>query len=143
MDNNDMALPADRATAAEPVVSALRDGIPSAAVLSAWPESRPKRNESERAADAAYFARHLPEVWHSVLVENVDLDAMRAAFIRRFGEQLPRTETLMAVAHIGYRMAIRDAQAIEARSAETERLGRNDESAVGEADAPVTSSGDE
>lgn len=33
---------------------------------------------------------------------------MRAAFIRRFDEDLPRTETLMAVAHIGYRMALRD-----------------------------------
>jgi hypothetical protein len=33
---------------------------------------------------------------------------MRGAFIRRFDEDLPRTETLMAVARIGYRMALRD-----------------------------------
>jgi hypothetical protein len=34
--------------------------------------------------------------------------AAKAAFIRRFDEDLPRSETLMAVAMIGYRMALRD-----------------------------------
>jgi len=53
-------------------------------------------------------AQHLPKPPDVVHVANGDLDAMRAAFIRRFDEDLPRTETLMAVAHIGYRMALRD-----------------------------------
>jgi hypothetical protein len=39
---------------------------------------------------------------------------MRAAFIGRFDEDMPRTETLMAVAHIGYRMALRDLRIADA-----------------------------
>lgn len=78
--------------------------------LSAWPERRPSRTESERAEIAERFASHLPkpEVIH--ITGERDINAMRAAFIRRFDEQLPRTETLFAVAAIGYRMALRDAQ---------------------------------
>jgi hypothetical protein len=78
--------------------------------LSAWPERRPSRTESERAAIAEAAASHLPRPPVGVSVSDADLDAMRAAFIRRFDEELPRTETLMAVAHIGYRMALRDAE---------------------------------
>lgn len=78
------------------------------AALSAWSERRPSRTESERAQIAARFASHLPKPADTVHVSNEDLDAMKAAFIRRFDEDLPRTETLMAVAHIGYRMALRD-----------------------------------
>jgi hypothetical protein len=37
--------------------------------------------------------------------------AIKAAHIRRFDEDLPRTETLMAVAMIGYRIALRDGEA--------------------------------
>lgn len=114
-DAGGVALPqGDRATHEPSPTSGLGHsvGVPSAAVLSAWPERRPERTAHERAADAAYYARHLPEVGHPVSVADDDLDAMRAAFVRRFGEQLPRTETLMAVAHVGYRMALRDAAPI-------------------------------
>ena len=83
--------------------------------LSAWPERRPERTESERVAIAEQYAAHLPKCRSSVSVDSRDLDAIRAAFIRRFDETLPRTETLMAVAHVGYRMALRDALAAAAR----------------------------
>ncbi len=36
---------------------------------------------------------------------------MRAAFRKRFNEDVPRTETLFAVAAIGYRAALRDMMA--------------------------------
>lgn len=75
--------------------------------LNAWAERRPSRSEGDRAKIAISYSAHLPEVL-GVLVSDADLDAMKAAFIRRFDEDLPRTETLMAVAMIGYRMAIRD-----------------------------------
>lgn len=76
--------------------------------LSAWAERRPPRTEGERTAIADRHAAHLPRPNGIVRVSDADLDAMRAAFIRRFDEDLPRTETLMAVANIGYRMALRD-----------------------------------
>lgn len=76
--------------------------------LSAWAERRPERTESERIRIAEACAGHLPKPAGTVHVSSEDLNAMRAAFIRRFDEDLPRTETLMAVAHIGYRMALRD-----------------------------------
>lgn len=77
-------------------------------VLSAWAERRPERTESDRSRIAADAACHLPKPASIVCVLDADLDAMKAAFIRCFDEDLPRTETLMAVAHIGYRMALRD-----------------------------------
>lgn len=76
--------------------------------LSAWSERRPERDESQRRVLAERLASHLPEPSGIVRVSDADLEAMRAAFTRRFDEDLPRTETLMAVAHIGYRMALRD-----------------------------------
>jgi hypothetical protein len=76
--------------------------------LSAWAERRPERTERERAEIADRQASHLPPPEQIVRVSDADIDAMRAAFIRRFDEDLPRTETLMAVANIGYRMALRD-----------------------------------
>lgn len=76
--------------------------------LSTWSERRPPMTEAERVAQADRFAAHLPRAADTVLVSNADIDAMKAAFIRRFNEDLPRTETLMAVARIGYRMALRD-----------------------------------
>lgn len=76
--------------------------------LAVWAERRPQRTERERSDIADRRAAHLPKPASSVSVSDADLDAMRAAFIRRFDEDLPRTETLMAVAHIGYRMALRD-----------------------------------
>jgi hypothetical protein len=76
--------------------------------ISAWPERRPPRTEGERSAIANRFASHLPKKTRAGVIGEEDILAMRAAFIRRFDEQLPRTETLMAVAHIGYRMALRD-----------------------------------
>jgi hypothetical protein len=85
--------------------------------LSAWSEQRPERTESDRSAIAKRFAAHLPEALaRSTPISDADLDAMKAAFIRRFDEDLPRTETLMAVAHVGYRMALRDLAALKARS---------------------------
>lgn len=76
--------------------------------ISAWAERRSPRNEGERSAIADQLAQHLPKLVSPVSVSDQDLDAMKAAFIRRFDEDLPRTETLMAVAVIGYRMALRD-----------------------------------
>lgn len=76
--------------------------------LAVWAERRPQRSESERSQIANRHASHLPNAAGPVSVSDADLNAMRAAFIRRFDEDLPRTETLMAVAHIGYRMALRD-----------------------------------
>lgn len=78
-----------------------------AADLSAWAERRPNRTEQDRSQIADRLASHLPEA-PSRSISNADLDAMKAAFIRRFDEDLPRTETLMSVATIGYRMAMRD-----------------------------------
>jgi len=82
------------------------------AALSAWAERRPERTETERAAIANQYASHLPAIPRGKFWSDADLDAMRAAFIRRFDEDLPRTETLMAVAAIGYRLALRDMEAI-------------------------------
>lgn len=77
--------------------------------LSPWPEQRPQRSEGDRARFAKEMAAHLPEKEDGpVHVSDEDCNAMKAAFIRRFDEQLPRTETLFAVAHVGYRMALRD-----------------------------------
>ena len=76
--------------------------------LSAWAERRPRRTEHERGMIAEQAAAHLPFPTTAPSISNADLDA--AAFIRRFDEDLPRTETLMAVAHVGYRIALRDLQ---------------------------------
>ena len=102
-------------------LSSLRDGaceqsppkasIPDAEArrsLSAWAERRPSRTAAERAVIARFFAEHLPEAPCTVRIADEDIDALRAAHIRRFDEDLPRTETLFAVAMIGYRMALRD-----------------------------------
>lgn len=76
--------------------------------LSAWAENRPKRSEHDRAMIAKKYSAHLPES-PTIHLSDQDMLALKAAFIRRFDEDLPRTETLMAVAGIGYRMALRDA----------------------------------
>lgn len=78
--------------------------------LAVFPQDRPDRTEADRSEIARGYSTHLPEPNDTVYVSNEDLNAMRAAFIRRFDERLPRTETLMAVANIGYRMALRDAE---------------------------------
>ena len=44
----------------------------------------------------------------TVVFSDEDVAALRAAFLLRFDEPLPRTETLFAVASVGYRLAIRD-----------------------------------
>lgn len=75
--------------------------------LSAWSERRPERSEHARHLVADRYASHLPSKAIGSISDR-DLNAMKAAFIRRFDEDLPRTETLMAVAAIGYRMALRD-----------------------------------
>lgn len=79
------------------------------ASLSVWPERRPPRTEAERHEIAERFSAHLPDDRHVRVLCDGDILAMRAAFIKRFDEPLPRTETLFAVARIGYRMALRDA----------------------------------
>lgn len=78
--------------------------------LSPWPEQRPQRSESDRARSAAEMSAHLPliEAFKVVHFSDDDMLAMKAAFIKRFDEELPRTETMMCVACIGYRMALRD-----------------------------------
>lgn len=81
--------------------------------LSPWPERRPHRTEGDRSRFATAMSAHLPIPDAAMVVHfsDDDMKAMKAAFIMRFDEQLPRTETMMAVAHIGYRMALRDTQA--------------------------------
>lgn len=89
--------------------------------LSPWPEQRRPRTEAERAAFAAAQSAHLPmpDAFRFVHMSDDDLAAMKAAFVKRFNEELPRTETMMCVAMVGYRMALRDApEAIK----ENERL---------------------
>lgn len=76
--------------------------------LSAWAERRPERTEADRSAIADQYAAHLPKPKQPVRLSDQDIDAMKAAFIRRFDEDLPRTETLFAVAQVGYRIALRD-----------------------------------
>lgn len=76
--------------------------------LTAWVERRPPATEAERSRAAELAATHLPAPDGIVRVRDEDLDAMKAAFIKRFDEDLPRTETLLSVAMIGYRMALRD-----------------------------------
>lgn len=76
--------------------------------LSTWSENRPPRTERERAAIADRAAAHLPKPEATVHLSDEDLNAIKAAFIRRFDEVLPRTETMMAVAIVGYRIALRD-----------------------------------
>lgn len=75
--------------------------------LATWSEQRPERDASDRDACAARYSSHLPAS-PSHNISDEDLNAMMVAHIRRFDEDLPRTETLMAVANIGYRMALRD-----------------------------------
>ena len=84
--------------------------------LSAWPERRPPRTARERRAIAEEAASHLPKTEAIVHFSDNDLRAMKAAFIQQFDEQLPRTEALMAAAHIGYRMALRDMAAKQKES---------------------------
>lgn len=81
---------------------------PNPASLSTWNERRPARTEKQRGEIADFYARHLPALTPGGFISDEDIQAMRAAFIRRFDEDLPRTETLFAVAMIGYRMALRD-----------------------------------
>ena len=76
--------------------------------LSTYAERRPERSAHDRATIATRYAEHLPETSEPISVKDNDILAMRAAFICHFDENLPRTETLMAVAAIGYRMALRD-----------------------------------
>lgn len=80
--------------------------FPDARWLSAWAERRPSRTASERTFAKEYFSRHLPEASEGAPFSDADMDAIKAAFIMRFDEDLPRTETLMAVAMIGYRIAL-------------------------------------
>jgi hypothetical protein len=89
--------------------------------ISDWPERRPQRTESERHEIAEKFAAHLPKHINKCVITERDINAMRAAFIARFDEQLPRTETLFKVASVGYRMALRDlASGMSAGTAETQ-----------------------
>ena len=67
-------------------------------------------SEAERSRHDRKMAEHLPIPITGMPVSDADIAAMRSAFKRRFDEDLPRTETLMAVAAIGYRMALRDLQ---------------------------------
>ena len=76
--------------------------------LKPHPERRACRSEAQRGEDKIDAARAagLPNV--SIFVSGADVDAAKAAFCWRFDEPLPRTETLIAVMSVGYRMAIRD-----------------------------------
>lgn len=76
--------------------------------MDAWAENRPIRTEHERSVFADQASAHLPRPEKTMQIAGEDLAAMKAAFAKRFNEDLPRTETLLAVAAIGYRMALRD-----------------------------------
>lgn len=65
-------------------------------------------NEQDRHQVADIASSHLPKICDPFVVSHADEAAMRTAFKKRFGEECPRTETLYAVAAIGYRMALRD-----------------------------------
>jgi len=56
------------------------------------------------------MSAHLPkpDAFKVIHFSEDDMRALKAAFIKRFDEELPRTETMMCVASIGYRMALRD-----------------------------------
>lgn len=76
-----------------------------------YPErKRPWPTEAERTATAAAMSAHLPkpDAFKVTQFTDEDIQALRAAFRKRFNEDVPRTETLMSVASIGYRMALRD-----------------------------------
>ncbi len=73
-----------------------------------WGCDRPERSEAERAAIAIAESAHLPTPSHPGFMSEQDISALKAAFVRRFDEDLPRTETLFAVAMVGYRMALFD-----------------------------------
>jgi hypothetical protein len=124
-------------------VASSRSRIPNAdrrdlEAISAWPERRPPRTEEERGAIADRFAAHLPKKPNPGVIGEEDILAMRAAFIRRFDEQLPRTETLMAVAHIGYRMALRDLASCDThpKGGDVQRAPCPMSGAVGAAETP-------
>lgn len=77
--------------------------------LSPWPGRRPPhRSEGDRSRFAKEMTAYLPKPDGAVHISEDDIKAMKAAFMKRFDEQLPRTETLFAVATVGYRMALRD-----------------------------------
>ncbi len=103
----------DRATAAEPVVSALRDGIPDATDLRKVAEQLKTQMESVVESER--------EDWHPWGIE------------QKLESLVWRTHRL---AEAVYRGLLITAQAIETQSAKTAGLGPKDESAVGKADAP-------
>lgn len=71
---------------------------------------KPWPSEEERTAKADAAAAHLPPIPPGRCWNDEDIAAMRAAFAKRFNEDQPRTETLFAVAAIGYRIALREMQ---------------------------------
>lgn len=70
-------------------------------------------SEGDRNLVAEKASEHLPKPPAMISVSDQDDVAMKAAFRRRFNEDVPRTETLYSVAAIGYRMALRDHAATE------------------------------
>ena len=124
---------ADRATPAEPVVSALRDGIPSAKEVVRQMLFLSHRSTARRLCDrlvADGFGRTLAQLGiqraihfgHLVICDNLDLALPNPAYVSdapktdRFGRPLLTIDQL--------------AKAIEAGTGETERLDPKDESAV-------------
>lgn len=75
--------------------------------LSAWQERRGMRSESDRRIIAERASAHLPQV-SPITISDEDIAALKAAFIRRFDEDAPRTETLFAVMQIGRRIEARE-----------------------------------
>lgn len=71
---------------------------------------KPWPSEADRAATAAAASAHLPHpgAFKVTHFSEADIEALRAAFRKRFNEDVPRTETMMCVASVGYRMALRD-----------------------------------
>jgi len=110
-DDGGRALPTDRATAAEPVVSALRDGIPSAHIKLLWGKTHGKAWEPQNLK--------APLIVHLIDAGYLKRCAMRCGF-EAFDTGVDWTDAGKVAA-----------KAIEARSVETARLdGDSHESAV-------------
>lgn len=105
--------------------------------LAAYAERRPPRTEAERAEIAEQMAAHLPKPTNRGAISEADINAMKAAFIRRFDEDLPRTETLFAVATIGYRLALRDSDR-SGEAIETPKSGSTEGESAGPKDIAQT-----
>lgn len=76
--------------------------------INAWLEQHSHGDATKRAEMARRLSGHLPTPNALVYWSEADAAAMKAAFLARFDDPLPPSESLSAVAMIGYRRALRD-----------------------------------